>query len=188
VSFFHSLLQPESEQFPQLTTLLLPHQRKAVAWMLLRERTGSVAAALAAQSSFASKAAIGAHVPPGTDPLAAQLAVIAKSALRPIYDANQFFFWRRQPAGTFFNAATQSCVAADPVLARGGIIADAMGLGKTLTMIAVIVASKTVRGTHRRIFLKRCHLNCMLRIILMCRQRRLQGPAAVRRWSCARSL
>lgn len=36
----------------------------------------------------------------------------------------------------------QACVQGDPALARGGILADAMGLGKTVQMIAVIVASR----------------------------------------------
>jgi SWI/SNF-related matrix-associated actin-dependent regulator of chromatin subfamily A3 len=36
----------------------------------------------------------------------------------------------------------QACVGNDPSLARGGILADAMGLGKTVEMIGVIAASK----------------------------------------------
>ncbi|KAJ7072219.1 SNF2 family N-terminal domain-containing protein [Mycena amicta] len=51
-------------------------------------------------------------------------------------------FWQFTAGGVYLNLATQTPQAAPPVLGRGAIFADAMGLGKTLTMLALILATK----------------------------------------------
>lgn len=87
-------LQPEAPQPALLSTLLLPHQRKAVAWMLQRERCGTVGAALSSLLPLARGAAGGG----------------AAVAAPPV--PSQFFFWRRNPAGSGFqNILTQASVA-----------------------------------------------------------------------------
>ncbi|KAI9639359.1 uncharacterized protein MKK02DRAFT_39660 [Dioszegia hungarica] len=55
-------------------------------------------------------------------------------------------FWSRRAQGGrehWFNMATQSPQTETPVLGRGGIIADGMGLGKTLTTLALTLATKS---------------------------------------------
>ncbi|KAJ8462146.1 hypothetical protein ONZ45_g18041 [Pleurotus djamor] len=49
-----------------------------------------------------------------------------------------------QPKGYYYNLATKSPqpLNSPPVLGRGGLCADSMGLGKTLTMLALIVATQ----------------------------------------------
>lgn len=56
-------------------------------------------------------------------------------------------FWqlkKNQATGKsfYFNLATKSPQEAAPVLGKGALIGDAMGLGKTLTMIALVLATK----------------------------------------------
>lgn len=57
-------------------------------------------------------------------------------------------FWVKQAAQSargneyWLNVATRTPQAEDPVLGRGGIIADGMGLGKTLTTLALALATK----------------------------------------------
>jgi len=55
-------------------------------------------------------------------------------------------FWTRQKVEDtgkeyWFNVATRTPQSETPVLGRGGIIADGMGLGKTLTVLALVLAS-----------------------------------------------
>jgi SWI/SNF-related matrix-associated actin-dependent regulator of chromatin subfamily A3 len=62
-------------------------------------------------------------------------------------------FWIKQaaqkPGGKphWLNVATRSPQWEDPVLGRGGIIADGMGLGKTLSYIALVLATKSDKVT-----------------------------------------
>ncbi|KAI0344734.1 hypothetical protein BDW22DRAFT_1354880 [Trametopsis cervina] len=54
-------------------------------------------------------------------------------------------FWQLRKAGGktfYFNLATKTPQSAPPVLGRGALEADSMGLGKTLTMLALILATK----------------------------------------------
>ncbi|KAJ6587041.1 SNF2 family N-terminal domain-containing protein [Mycena vulgaris] len=54
-------------------------------------------------------------------------------------------FWQLRKNGTktyYFNLATKSPQETPPILGRGALCADAMGLGKTLTMLALIIATK----------------------------------------------
>ncbi|KAF8520324.1 SNF2 family N-terminal domain-containing protein [Hysterangium stoloniferum] len=56
-------------------------------------------------------------------------------------------FWQykvvpTRPKGYYLNIATKTPQEALPVLGRGGLMADAMGLGKTLTMLSLTVATK----------------------------------------------
>ncbi|KAJ3514328.1 hypothetical protein NLJ89_g2437 [Agrocybe chaxingu] len=54
-------------------------------------------------------------------------------------------FWQLRKRGTqsyYYNIATKTPQEAPPVLGRGALCADAMGLGKTLTMIALVLATK----------------------------------------------
>ncbi|KAF8556100.1 hypothetical protein OG21DRAFT_1506885 [Imleria badia] len=56
-------------------------------------------------------------------------------------------FWQYRKAGNkpyYFNLATKSPqdISTPPILGRGALVADSMGLGKTLTMIALILATK----------------------------------------------
>ncbi|EPQ57350.1 hypothetical protein GLOTRDRAFT_74086 [Gloeophyllum trabeum ATCC 11539] len=54
-------------------------------------------------------------------------------------------FWQLRKAGArsfYFNIATKTPQEAVPALGRGGLVADSMGLGKTLTMLALILATK----------------------------------------------
>ncbi|KAF8588628.1 hypothetical protein K439DRAFT_1651796 [Ramaria rubella] len=53
---------------------------------------------------------------------------------------NPVQFW--QFKGYYLNIATKTPQQAPPVLGRGGLMADAMGLGKTLTMLSLIIATK----------------------------------------------
>lgn len=56
-------------------------------------------------------------------------------------------FWTKQKVeGSsgqeyWLNVATRTPQSETPVLGRGGIIADGMGLGKTLTVLALVLAS-----------------------------------------------
>ena len=56
-------------------------------------------------------------------------------------------FWTRQKAEVpngveyWLNVATRTPQSETPTLGRGGIIADGMGLGKTLTVLALVLAS-----------------------------------------------
>ncbi|KAI0334969.1 hypothetical protein GY45DRAFT_967409 [Cubamyces sp. BRFM 1775] len=55
-------------------------------------------------------------------------------------------FWQlRKSAGKtyYFNIATKTPQEAAPVLGRGALCADSMGLGKTLTMLALVLATKS---------------------------------------------
>ncbi|KAF9024848.1 hypothetical protein BDZ89DRAFT_1068783 [Hymenopellis radicata] len=63
----------------------------------------------------------------------------------------QFWQLRQNPAkksNYYFNIATKTPMAAPPVLGRGALFADAMGLGKTLTMIALVLATKKDKPAH----------------------------------------
>ncbi|KAJ7594405.1 SNF2 family N-terminal domain-containing protein [Mycena floridula] len=54
-------------------------------------------------------------------------------------------FWQYKTDGSkpyYYNLATKTPQQAPPDLGRGGLFADAMGLGKTLTMLALILATK----------------------------------------------
>ncbi|CAA7259081.1 unnamed protein product [Cyclocybe aegerita] len=54
-------------------------------------------------------------------------------------------FWQLRKRGTqpyYYNIATKTPQEAPPVLGRGALCADAMGLGKTLTMIALVLATR----------------------------------------------
>ncbi|KAF9565547.1 hypothetical protein CPC08DRAFT_815314 [Agrocybe pediades] len=54
-------------------------------------------------------------------------------------------FWQLRKQGNkpyYFNLATNTPQEAPPPLGRGALCADAMGLGKTLTMLALILATK----------------------------------------------
>ncbi|KAF9012434.1 SNF2 family N-terminal domain-containing protein [Cyathus striatus] len=54
-------------------------------------------------------------------------------------------FWVLRKSGGkeyFYNIATKTPQSEPPVLGRGALCADAMGLGKTLTMIALVLATK----------------------------------------------
>ncbi|KAJ7446182.1 SNF2 family N-terminal domain-containing protein [Mycena galericulata] len=55
-------------------------------------------------------------------------------------------FWQLKKNGSktyYFNLATKSPQETPPLLGRGALCADAMGLGKTLTMLALILATKS---------------------------------------------
>lgn len=55
-------------------------------------------------------------------------------------------FWQYRKIGKkafYYNLATNTPQEAPPVLNRGAICADSMGLGKTLTMIALVLATKS---------------------------------------------
>lgn len=54
-------------------------------------------------------------------------------------------FWQLRKNGSssyYYNIATKTPQTAPPALGRGALCADAMGLGKTLTMISLIIATK----------------------------------------------
>ncbi|KAJ7287410.1 SNF2 family N-terminal domain-containing protein [Mycena rebaudengoi] len=56
----------------------------------------------------------------------------------------QFWQFRKNGAKTYyFNLATKTPQESAPILGRGALCADAMGLGKTLTMLALILTTKT---------------------------------------------
>lgn len=54
--------------------------------------------------------------------------------------------WQKKSGGVphWLNIATRTpaAIANPPALGRGGIMADAMGLGKTLTILSLVLASK----------------------------------------------
>ena len=61
-------------------------------------------------------------------------------------------FWTKQkgqtPGGDYWlNVATCSPQSTEPVLGRGGILADGMGLGKTLTTLSLILATQKDKPT-----------------------------------------
>ncbi|KAK7472758.1 hypothetical protein VKT23_000868 [Stygiomarasmius scandens] len=63
----------------------------------------------------------------------------AKETDKPV----QFWEMRnKQGQKYYFNTATKTPQTEAPLLGRGSIVADAMGLGKTLTMLALILATK----------------------------------------------
>ncbi|KAG5722646.1 putative SWI/SNF-related matrix-associated actin-dependent regulator of chromatin subfamily A member 3-like 1, partial [Termitomyces sp. T112] len=66
-------------------------------------------------------------------------ALPEKDAEKPV----QFWQLRKNGAKTFYyNIATKTPQETAPLLGRGALCADAMGLGKTLTMLALILATK----------------------------------------------
>lgn len=97
--------QPEAPQPALLTTLLLPHQRKAVSWMLQREHVGSVSVALDVLAMQRASAAAALPLPPGAAGGGAAAAAAAAAATVP--PASQFLFWRRHPGGGFHNVLTK---------------------------------------------------------------------------------
>ncbi|EJD03150.1 uncharacterized protein FOMMEDRAFT_108290 [Fomitiporia mediterranea MF3/22] len=55
-------------------------------------------------------------------------------------------FWQLRKTGNktyYYNLATKTPQEAVPVLGRGALCADSMGLGKTLTMLALVLATKS---------------------------------------------
>ncbi|KAF8919761.1 SNF2 family N-terminal domain-containing protein [Mucidula mucida] len=63
----------------------------------------------------------------------------------------QFWQLRQNPtkkSSYYFNIATKTPMAAPPVLGRGALFADAMASGKTLTMLALILATKKDKPAH----------------------------------------
>ncbi|KAJ3534925.1 hypothetical protein NMY22_g6710 [Coprinellus aureogranulatus] len=57
----------------------------------------------------------------------------------------QFWQFKKNPVtgkSFYFNLATKSPQEATPVLGKGALVGDAMGLGKTLTMIALVLATQ----------------------------------------------
>ncbi|WVW84111.1 hypothetical protein I302_106140 [Kwoniella bestiolae CBS 10118] len=61
----------------------------------------------------------------------------------------QVQFWVKQKGDYkdyFLNVATKTPQYDEPVLGKGGIIADGMGLGKTLTMLSLVLATKKDKG------------------------------------------
>lgn len=55
-------------------------------------------------------------------------------------------FWQLRSTGSkpyYYNIATKTPQEAPPILGRGALCADAMGLGKTLTMLALILSTKS---------------------------------------------
>ncbi|KAK0212781.1 SNF2 family N-terminal domain-containing protein [Desarmillaria ectypa] len=60
-------------------------------------------------------------------------------------------FWQLRKDGNktyYYNVATKTPQTSPPILGRGALFADAMGLGKTLTMIALILATKDDHPAH----------------------------------------
>ncbi|KAI0702988.1 SNF2 family N-terminal domain-containing protein [Cerioporus squamosus] len=55
----------------------------------------------------------------------------------------QFWQYRVGNKAYYYNIATKTPQEAAPVLGRGALCADSMGLGKTLTMLALILATKS---------------------------------------------
>jgi SWI/SNF-related matrix-associated actin-dependent regulator of chromatin subfamily A3 len=64
----------------------------------------------------------------------------------PQEDGEQVQLWQRKKGAVphWLNMATKTpqAITSPPVLGRGGIMADAMGLGKTLTVLSLIIAGK----------------------------------------------
>ncbi|RPD63881.1 hypothetical protein L227DRAFT_542891 [Lentinus tigrinus ALCF2SS1-6] len=54
----------------------------------------------------------------------------------------QFWQYRKGAKAYYYNIATKTPQEAAPVLGRGALCADSMGLGKTLTMLALILTTK----------------------------------------------
>ncbi|OCF32964.1 DNA repair protein Rad5 [Kwoniella heveanensis BCC8398] len=64
----------------------------------------------------------------------------------------QVQFWTRQSGQNktpdyYLNVATRTPQYNEPELGRGGIIADGMGLGKTLTALSLVLATKAKKGS-----------------------------------------
>jgi len=124
---------PEAHEPEALRTDLFPHQRKALYWMLQKERLLTVEQALAEA--------------PTNSPAAAFKSCVSKSQTSKVPKATdplQWFFWTKEtlPNGSciYKNLATNSAFRESPSLPRGGILADDMGLGKTITMLALMLS------------------------------------------------
>ncbi|KAG7446219.1 uncharacterized protein BT62DRAFT_103756 [Guyanagaster necrorhizus] len=60
-------------------------------------------------------------------------------------------FWQLRKDGNktyYYNVATKTPQTSPPILGRGALFADGMGLGKTLTMIALILATRDDHPAH----------------------------------------
>lgn len=128
---------PEAAQPTALRTPLYPHQLKALHWMQMQERSLTVAEALAERLTE------------GTDAASAEVPSTGKrgrsgrpQAARP--SQPQAFFWtREQPhhgGYVYKNLATNAAFREPPRLPRGGILADDMGLGKSITTLALLLS------------------------------------------------
>lgn len=138
---------PEAPQPAALLTRLFPHQAKALAWMIARERPLTVAQALAEQSTGGGGAAVasaagagasgagaagasasGSGAALGTE--AAALAALRSVIAQSVADGKKrAMFWEVR-GSSLFNIATNSLVkvADAPPLPRGGILADEVRL------------------------------------------------------------
>ncbi|KAJ7703076.1 SNF2 family N-terminal domain-containing protein [Mycena rosella] len=78
---------------------------------------------------------------------ALQWAVERENPILPTKETDKpVQFWQLKKNGSktyYFNLATKSPQETPPTLGRGALCADSMGLGKTLTMLALILATKT---------------------------------------------
>mmetsp|Transcript_46753 Transcript_46753/g.111191 ORF Transcript_46753/g.111191 Transcript_46753/m.111191 type:complete len:958 (+) Transcript_46753:80-2953(+) len=127
----------QASQPKLMTSMLYPHQLKALHWMLQQERAWTVEEALQER---------------GTAPAAQEARRSSRSSGSSAGPAKQYFFWIKEsgPSGAVYkNLATNSAFQEAPKLPKGGILADDMGLGKTITTLALIL-SDADEGTSSR--------------------------------------
>ena len=120
---------PLEGDFPELVPTPRPYQRRAVGWMVRRERGGAAAATKRGDSKEDSFDVWGGSRAFATHPLWSALPT--DDPERPLY-----INWH--------TGQTTSVRFPPPRDVRGGVLADEMGLGKTVELLMCVLANKYV--------------------------------------------
>lgn len=125
------------EPGPLIVTQLFPHQKQALAFLLLRERERSFDEE--PQGGSGESSTLNGHQ--SND----KSKVRAKAEDE---DGGTISLWRvvrgsNGRARSYENVVTNSVTQQEPTICRGAILADDMGLGKTITIIALIAHTQS---------------------------------------------
>ena len=120
---------PLEGDFPELVPTPRPYQRRAVGWMVRRERGGAAAATKRGDSKEDSFDVWGGSRAFATHPLWSALPT--DDPERPLYV-------------NWYTGQTTSVRFPPPRDVRGGVLADEMGLGKTVELLMCVLANKYV--------------------------------------------
>ena len=120
---------PLEGDFPELVPTPRPYQRRAVGWMVRRERGGAAAATKRGESKEDSFDDWGGSRAFATHPLWSALPT--DDPERPLYV-------------NWYTGQTTSVRFPPPRDVRGGVLADEMGLGKTVELLMCVLANKYV--------------------------------------------
>lgn len=170
---------PEAETPESLMTPLYPHQRKALHWMMQRERELSIDQALSELGDNAHDSGVVANLSAASSSTGGRRRRTGGQGEKL---PSQVFFWtkERAPNGTWIykNLATNSAYLVAPRFPRGGILADDMGLGKTISVLALVLSDLGALRTARSAGGGGCLIVCPLSVLYnWSEQVRLHAPS-----------